>query len=151
MPYENGWCESFSNKVCVVLCLQLWIPETTTFFNSASSTEEGEFACQPDEQTLTFYLFFFLETLTQKEKGPQIFCSCCLDFFLIYPRKLPGWSWRTVASARVSHIGCFEQFTVIRLSTGSWPYLAAHSQFPTYSCLGFATTPWGFSGMMFSP
>ena len=41
MPYENVWCESLSNKVCVVLCLQLWIPETTTFLNSVSFIEEG--------------------------------------------------------------------------------------------------------------
>lgn len=151
MPYENVWCESLSNKVCVVLCLQLWIPETTTFFNPASFIEERELACQPDEQTLTFYLFCFLETLTQREKGPQIFCSCCLDHFLkIYPRKLPGWPWRKVESDWLSHIGCFEQFTVMRLSTESWPCLAARSQLSTHCDLGFATTPKGFSWMMFS-
>lgn len=86
MPYENVWCESLSNKVCVVLCLQLWIPETTTFLNSASSTEEGELAL-PTRWTNSDILFILLSGNTHsKGKGSPNFLQLLSGsfFFLKY-------------------------------------------------------------------
>lgn len=131
LTYENVWCELLSNKVCVVLCLQLWIPETAAFLSSASSIEEGELAL-PNRWTNSDILFILLSGNTHsKGKGSPNFLHLLPGSFLkICPRKLRGWPWRMVESAWISHIGCFELFPVIRLSTGSWPCLAAHSQLP---------------------
>lgn len=73
---------SLSNKVCVVLCLQLWIPETTTFLNSASSIEERELAL-PTRWTNPDILFILLSGNTHsKGKGSPNFLQLLPGSFL---------------------------------------------------------------------
>lgn len=71
MPYENVWCELLSNKVCVVLCLQLWIPETTTFLHSASSIEKGELALPTRWNNWRFIYFAFWKHSLKGKRVPK--------------------------------------------------------------------------------
>lgn len=153
MPYENV-CESLSNKVCVVLCLWLWIPETTTFLNLTSS-RGGEELPLPTRWTNPDILFVFLSGNSHsKGKGSPNFLQLLSGSFF-FLNILKETAWVAMENGWVS----FKYWMLWTINsdpmiTAGWPCLAAPltiSQSPPYYCLGFATRPKGFSWMMFSP
>lgn len=151
-PYENVWCASLSNKVCIVLCLWLCIPETTTFLNSTSLIEEGELALQT-RWTNSDILFIFLSgNAHSKGKGSPDFLQLLSGSF--FKNILKEAAWVAIESDWISlNFTYWMLWTGLsdQIITGSWPCLATLSQLTLCYCLTSATIPKGISWLILSP
>lgn len=70
MPYKSVCSEALTGR-CVLCWLLILALETKIFLNTAGFVGKGSLFCQPDEQTLTFCLFCFLEMLSLKKSTPH--------------------------------------------------------------------------------
>lgn len=130
-----------------MLCLLLWVLETTTFLNSALLPERGELVGNQMSKLWLCIYFSFWKCSLEGNRAPKIFCSCCLyHFFLSLPKKA---AWVAMENASLKLKFMYPTLWTAhshQIITGCWPCLATYSLSAPPHCLDYATTAKGFPG-----